>query len=366
MPLLRYFLLLGLFLLSQLGRTQTPFTATWNFEGNANGSSSSGLVTASAATPTGVNYLTVNPYTTGYAGLGVNVQNWSTAVCNNSEYVEITVQPVTGAVITLTSLSFAFARSASGPQQLSVRSSADGFSTDLFTSGVNQTYQVGTISLSATGFINQASPVTFRIYACNPTAGGGTLRLDEIKVNASVLPVELLYFRAQFINDRVELAWATVWERNAERFVIERSRDLLEFGALGSVSASGTTDQTQQYTFTDPFPDGGTAYYRLKQLDYDGGATYSKPVAVIIDDHAPSLVILGNPSDASVIRVAGRNLAAGAFSLITSAGVIIPLEVQSMTDGSLQLLSSQKPPVGLYWLITDQPIGRLVHRIFLR
>lgn len=217
----------------------TPFTANWTFEGNDNGTTSSGLVTASSVTYTGVNPLAVNKYTTGYVNLGVNVQNWSTSVCNQTEYIQFSVQRVGTATITLTSLSFAFARSAQGPTQLTVRSSADGFGNDIYSQGVTTNYQVASIALNGAGFTNQAGPVTFRIYACNPAAGGGTIRLDEIQINANVLPVTLLSFKATPQSDRVQLAWETASERNASHFRVERSLDLGEYVSVGEVAAGG-------------------------------------------------------------------------------------------------------------------------------
>lgn len=192
------------------------------------------------------------------------------------------------------------------------------------------------------------------------------MKLDEISINGSVLPVELLYFNAQLVNDRVELEWATAWERDAERFVIERSRDLLEFGALGSVLAKGTTDQTQRYTFTDLFPDGGTTYYRLKQVDYNGADAYSKPVAVIMDDHTPALAILGNPADGRAIQVVARNLNGADFSVFTITGQQILLLSQPNSDGSLMLQPAQSLPAGFYWLRAGLGQSSVMKRLMIR
>ncbi|MBC8155171.1 MAG: hypothetical protein H7Z72_19955, partial [Bacteroidetes bacterium] len=167
-------------LFAHVGWSQTTaFVAEWKFEGNASGSSSTSLVTVSAATPVNVNYFGANPFTSGFSGLGANVQNWITTACDNTEYVEITVQPAGGAQITMTSLSFAFSRTAQGPQQVSVRSSADGFGSNLYVQTVTEMYQMASIPLTGPGFINQAGPVTFRIYGCNALNGGGLLKLDE-------------------------------------------------------------------------------------------------------------------------------------------------------------------------------------------
>lgn len=363
----RLFLVTGFWLIARLGWSQAAFQATWSFENTTAGNSSNPLVTANAMTTTGVNVASLSTvaYPSGQVGRAVSIQNWSTAVCNNTEYVEFRVQPTGGAPITLTSLSFYVSRSAQGPVALSVRSSADGFAADLTTLTVTETYQAVTIPLSGPGFIGQTGAISFRIYACNPASGGGTLRLDEVNLNGSVLPVDLLYFRAQVVNNRVELAWATTFERNANRFIVERSRDLREFGALGSVLANGTTDQTQRYTFTDAFPDGGTTYYRLAQVDDNGTTTYTKPVAVLLDDQTPALTLLGNPTDGAMIRVAARNLTSATFALITLTGQRIPLQPTRQADGSYQLTATQQIPTGWYLLWTEQGGWRWAERLFI-
>lgn len=355
-------------LLTRLGWSQTPFSAGWSFENTLDGSSTSALVAADQMRTSGVNVSTISTigYPMGQVGRAVNIQNWSVTTCDPTEHVDFTVTPSNGTQITMTSLSFYFGRSAAGPRQLSVRSSADGFSTDLFnTSGVTEPFQMASIPLTGSGFINQSGPVTFRIYACAPTATGGALRLDEVSITGGVLPVELLYFRAQVVNERVELAWATTWERNADRFIIERSRDLREFGALGSVSAKGTTDQTQRYTFTDAFPDGGTTYYRLKQIDDNGTTAYTKPVAVILDDRTPTLALLGNPVDGVVIRVATRNLTGATYSLLTPTGQLIPLQAQTTPD-ALLLRPAQVLRPGLHWLQAQLGTQRLMQTVLVR
>ncbi|RYF47395.1 MAG: hypothetical protein EOO39_48380, partial [Cytophagaceae bacterium] len=274
----------------------TPFMASWSFEGNDNGTSSSGLVNASTVTYTGVNLLAVSPYSSGYVNSGANVQNWSTARCDQTEYVQFSVQPVGTATITLTTLSFAFARSAQGPQQLTVRSSVDGFSGDIHSQSTETNYQMASIALTSAGFINQSNGITFRIYACNPTAGGGTLKLDEIQINAVVLPITLLSFTAKPEGDRVQLAWSTASERNASRFIVERSYDVETYWSVGEVTASGTTNERQYYGITDLDPRPGTNYYRLKQIDTDGTLHLSDVISTIVRVNEPVVRVYPNPA----------------------------------------------------------------------
>ncbi|GAB3029663.1 T9SS type A sorting domain-containing protein [Spirosoma pulveris] len=327
----------------------TPFTASWTFEGNDNGTASSGLVTASSVTYTGVNRLAVNPYTTGYVNLGVNVQNWSTASCNQTEYVQFSVQRVGTATLTLTSLSFAFARSAQGPTQLTVRSSADGFGSDIHSQGVNTNFQVASIALNGAGFMNQAGAVTFRIYACNPAAGGGTLKLDEIQINASVLPVTLLSFNATPEGDRVQLAWETASERNASHFRVERSPDLREFVTIGEVAAGGTTNERQYYGLTDSNPFSGINYYRLSQVDFNGSVHTYKPISAIIRQSDPVVAVYPNPASPDRIHVRLWNADVTAIRLLSGTGQPIEGRLER-GSGEADLLFARPLSPGVYSL----------------
>jgi hypothetical protein len=75
------------------------------------------------------------------------------------------------------------------------------------------------------------------------------------------------------------LSWQTATEKNNAGFDIERSTDSTAFSKIGRVKGNGTTTQSHSYTFTDKTA-SGTVYYRLKQTDYDGSATYSSTVEV--------------------------------------------------------------------------------------
>ncbi|SOD88371.1 T9SS type A sorting domain-containing protein [Spirosoma fluviale] len=327
----------------------TPFTASWTFEGNDNGNTSSGLVAASSVTYTGVNRLGINPFTSGYVNLGVNVQNWSTSACNQTEYVQFSVQPLGTARLTLMSLSFAFARSDQGPTQLTVRSSADGFGSNIHSQGINTNFQVASISLNGAGFINQSGAVTFRIYACSPAAGGGTLKLDEIQLNANVLPVTLLSFSATPKGDRVQLAWQTASESNASHFRIERSLDLREFFTVGKVVAGGTTNERQYYGLTDSNPHPGINYYRLSQLDFNGTVHTYKPISAIVSLSDPVVTVYPNPASPNRIHIRLWNADVTAIRLLSGTGQ--PLEGRLERGlGEADLLFAHPLPTGVYTL----------------
>jgi hypothetical protein len=338
---------------SPTGYAQTiPFSGGWSFEGTDTGTSSNTLISLSSVSYVGVNKLAVNPYTAGYVSQGVNVQNWSTAICNNTEYVQFTAQPLGTAKLTLTNLTFAFSRSNSGPVSLSLRSSVDNFGADIYTSTITTNYQVASVTFSAIGFIQQAVPITFRIYACNPTAGGGTLKLDEIQFNGSSLPVTLLSFAAKPAGDRVQLNWSTTSEQDASHFIVERSADLSEFTFVDQVSAKGTTDQRQYYGVTDKQPVPGNNYYRLRQVDRDGTFALSKPVSAVVESAQVVMEVYPNPVDPARIHMRLWNADDATIDLLTLSGTRI--------DAYLQRRSGEADLIPLY------PLARGVYLIELR
>ena len=91
------------------------------------------------------------------------------------------------------------------------------------------------------------------------------------------VPVELTSFTASAVDGSVLLNWETTTEVNNYGFEIESSNDNVTFTKVGFVSGHGNSNSPNSYSFTAT--DGGK-YYRLKQLDTDGGFEYSDVVEV--------------------------------------------------------------------------------------
>src|SRR5690606_7705140 len=95
------------------------------------------------------------------------------------------------------------------------------------------------------------------------------------------LPIELLSFHARFEIDHVNLSWTTSTEHNNDYFVVERaSQDLHWTEVLRSPGAGNSTSE-MSYFEKDRKPLPGIAYYRLKQVDFDGQYSYSYVISVL-------------------------------------------------------------------------------------
>ncbi len=125
----------------------------------------------------------------------------------------------------------------------------------------------------------------------------------------TIIPVELVNFDANVVDNKVVLNWATASELNSDRFEIERTTanngfDGL-FGRIESVNAAGKSGKVLDYNAVDYNVSFGNTYaYRLKMIDRDGKFEYSNTEYVILEG-ANSLTIKGvtpNPvvTDANV------------------------------------------------------------------
>lgn len=97
------------------------------------------------------------------------------------------------------------------------------------------------------------------------------------------LPIELLFFKAEVINNQVRLNWATASEENFDFFSIERSEDGQEFYEIDKVQGNGFSDIIINYEYLDSSPVPGRSFYRLKAVDFDGSFEYFEIKSVTID-----------------------------------------------------------------------------------
>lgn len=101
--------------------------------------------------------------------------------------------------------------------------------------------------------------------------------------DVSLLPVSLTFFNASLIQESVELKWQTATEINNDKFIVQRSRNAIDYEKLGEVSGAGNSSTTLNYSYNDRAPLAGLTYYRLIQVDFDGTETVYGPVSIEMD-----------------------------------------------------------------------------------
>lgn len=105
-----------------------------------------------------------------------------------NDYIQFVVTPNAGYSFTATSFVFNWDRSGTGPSSVTLRSSADGFTSDIgtVTGIVSGAFASNTITITGINSITVAT--TFRLYAYNATATGGTGGFD---IASNVVNVQL-------------------------------------------------------------------------------------------------------------------------------------------------------------------------------
>ena len=96
------------------------------------------------------------------------------------------------------------------------------------------------------------------------------------------IPVELSKFEGESQKGRVILRWETVTETNNSGFEVQRRKGS-EWEVVGFVKGKGTTTEQQRYEFEDKDIESGKYVYRLKQIDYDGGYSYTKEIEIEVE-----------------------------------------------------------------------------------
>lgn len=112
------------------------------------------------------------------------------------------------------------------------------------------------------------------------TVGTPNYRIDDLRITALVLPVELSSFTASAQGSSVDLRWETASEQNNAYFSVEKSEEGSKYREIGRVAGHGNSNGPNTYGFVDPSPAPGIQYYRLRQMDFDGRQQYSPVVSV--------------------------------------------------------------------------------------
>lgn len=131
-----------------------------------------------------------------------------------------------------------------------------------------------------------------------PRPADVTIYFDNISFNnVSTLPLNLISFNANMVNNENLLEWKTASEINFNKFEIEKSVDGKVFNKIGSVVGGKSN-----YYFKDRnISFSKTSYYRLQMIDNDGSTVTSKIVAVnqITNDNL-SLSVYPNPASSDL------------------------------------------------------------------
>lgn len=258
--------------------------ANWNFNTNLSGTSGSNITAANAALGSAIPTPAFNGGSEYYGEDG-----WPSGALNANAYLQFGLSPASGYYLVLNSVTMIIRRSntgspqGAGPNNWILRSSLDGYTTDLATGSMTYNYATFTVSLPA-AFQSLSSSVTFRLYGYNTTINsGGNSRFvyDNISVQgqaiSTLLAQESLTMTAKAAPNAVDLQWQPSNLAAGTKYSIGRSMDGSQFTTIGQ--AIGST------SFTDiSLPSAARLFYRITAEQPDGLTVHSPIVSVTLEE----------------------------------------------------------------------------------
>lgn len=198
----------------------------------------------------------------------------------------------------------------------------------------------------------------------------GLCRTDIFEITLSILPVELKYFKAEYlpIQKTTQLTWATTKEWESSHFEILRSYENVDnWKTIAELDAAGYSEKVQYYEFTDReiLTKSRIIYYQLRQVDFDGTYEMSKVIGVQLpknSDIQNTWKIYPNPVENQAIKLiltetenyVGESLTA---ILINPLGGTFNLKVQtieSLTEQINTILSQNSKGVYVLQIAWDK------------
>jgi hypothetical protein len=176
--------------------------------------------------------------------------------------------------------------------------------------------------------------------------------------NLSPLPIELLQFNGKYQNNSSLLYWSTASETDNDYFVVERSNDGNHFYPIGTVDGAGNSSVVLSYSLRDYESIDKVAYYRLKQVDFDGRFTYSKIIALrnMKSYGNQYLNLYPQPASTDVFVEQGMFVNGETFSteIFNTQGALVQRDLHTSDESGNLLLHLKNLEQGMYMLrITD-------------
>ncbi|WP_191907072.1 T9SS type A sorting domain-containing protein [Adhaeribacter soli] len=171
----------------------------------------------------------------------------------------------------------------------------------------------------------------------------------------SPLPVDMMYFNATKVDQGALLTWETATEKNNQGFEVQVSADGRNFETAGSVNTlNGNSSSNQKYKYLDKQQGRtGTWYYRLKQTDLDGKASFFGPKAVSFSKQEEGVKVFPNPfKEQFSLQLKALDEEPVELTLTDMCGREVYRELRPVVNGSNDLQVNLKGdyPAGLYLL----------------
>jgi len=215
------------------------------------------------------------------------------------------------------------------------------------------------------GFIN-ASVIDGDFESVTLPAGWALVTGPEIGIKYStVLPVDLISFKAQAKDQQVQLDWQTATEINNAGFEIWHSTDADDWQQAGFVEGLGNATTVHDYQFTHIHPETGENYYHLRQVDFDGRYEDSDIKLVNIDlrSEQSGITLFPNPSIDFINIQVDDSKSIERFQIIDINGQVVMVQDINEIDHTLKIGIDTLTP-STYTLVLFDTAGNAICKRF--
>ncbi|MDF1676087.1 MAG: T9SS type A sorting domain-containing protein [Vicingaceae bacterium] len=204
--------------------------------------------------------------------------------CNCNCFTTVTICAATGQYIIADFREFAMWNTTSGWDWMRIYNGPNTGSPIMYdnsSTGANNSMGDCGIGSNVLNFCSSGQCMTFQFWATSVVnRAGWDALVSSVSSFCTPLPIELLSFTGEAIEETNVLNWTTTSEINNDFFIIEASIDAENFSSIGTIAGAGNSNEVLNYQFTDNNPKNKTMYYRLKQVDFDGKWENSEIVAI--------------------------------------------------------------------------------------
>jgi hypothetical protein len=172
-------------------------------------------------------------------------------------------------------------------------------------------------------------------------------------IDLGSLPIELLFFIAEVIEDEVLLTWATASEEGFDYFTVERSTDAQEFYTIGTVPGNGFSESRIDYSFYDANPMLGRSFYRLKANDFDGFVEYFEIATVVFDNRF--VKVFPNPTRSGRNIKVAVSLESNEWALLTLHTTLGAEVLRTELNTGMHQIFLPNIGFGLFLLVVQYP-----------
>jgi hypothetical protein len=180
----------------------------------------------------------------------------------------------------------------------------------------------------------------------NSFCGNTSSQPTGVIIEQAPLPIRLVFFKGQKLDNHHLLWWQTSLEENNAYFSIERSTDGRNFESIGKIDGAGNHVGLKDYQFRDYNPAQGINYYRLRQVDWNGDFSLSMVIA-LNNEQSQALQIYPNPTTDGIIKINGLNQGNYFCQVIDNQGQIVLSNKIAAPEAQLNL---SQLPKGIYIL----------------